>query len=100
MPTVWITNKSGHDFSDARRFGDLQFLTEGHIKAVAVNSLYRELAEKMQESQEDDYIVLTGMPILSAILCSIFAYKHGKINLLIFKDGRYLERNIVIGELI
>lgn len=101
MPRVYITNRSGHDYSDAYRFGDeLIFLSEGRISALAVNKTYRELAEKLQNSKPDDYIVITSLPMLSAIACSILAAKHGKLNILVFKDGRYIERNIKIKELL
>jgi hypothetical protein len=101
MSRVYITNRSGHDYSDAYRFGtEIVFLSEGRISALAVNKIYRDLAEKLKDSTSKDFIVITSLPLLSAIACSILAYKHGRLNILVFKDGRYIERNIKIAELL
>lgn len=93
---VYVINRSGHDYSDAHRFGRLVFLTEGKIKQLEVNNLYRDLCDKLQDSTPNDYLLLTSMPILSSLAASILAAKHHKLNLLLYKAGRYIERNIVI----
>jgi chloramphenicol O-acetyltransferase len=97
---VYIVNKSGHNYEDALRFGkELIFLTEGRIKQISVNNIYREVSEKMKDSSPDDYLIITSLPIISAIAASVLARKHGRLNLLIFKNGKYLERNISLDEL-
>lgn len=102
MAKIYVTNKSGHDYSDAMRFGDeIVFLSEGRIKNPnAVNDLYRSLAAKLSSSAAEDYIVITSLPVLSALACAIMARKHGRLNLLVFRDGKYSERNISIDELL
>lgn len=100
MRKVYIINKSGHNYSDAERYGTLCYLSSGHVKSVDANSIYRDLALKLADSSEYDYLVITSLPIMSSIACSILARKHGRLNLLIWKGNRYLERNLMIDQLL
>jgi hypothetical protein len=100
MPTVFIVNKGGHDFSDADRFGRLRYLSEGMDSRYAVNKIYRDFAIKLRQSTPEDYILITGLTTMNIIACSCFGYMHGRLNLLIFKNNRYLERRLVLSELL
>ncbi|PIZ78837.1 MAG: hypothetical protein CO041_04350 [Candidatus Pacebacteria bacterium CG_4_9_14_0_2_um_filter_40_15] len=100
MSNIFVVNKGGHDFSKAERFGKLVYLSEGSIDPFKINSMYREMAEAISASHQDDYILSTGLPIMRQILSAMFAFKHGCLNLLLFKNGEYVERRILLGELI
>jgi len=96
-------NKGGHDHSDAERFGELVYLSEGSINRYATSVMYRDFAQILKDSHEDDYLLPTGLTIMSVIACSIFARLHGRLNLLLFKSGKekyYVERSVLIDELI
>lgn len=92
---VYIVNKSAHDFSAADQFGDVVFLSEGSMNRYAVNSMMRLFTEKMKDSHSDDYLVPCSLNVMNSIASAILAHKHGKLNLLLFKQGTYIERNIV-----
>ena len=96
MKTVFIVNKSAHDFSAAEQFGKVVFLSEGSMNRYATNSMVRQFVNTMKNSKSDDYIVPCSLNVMNSIACAIFAHKHGKLNLLLFKDGRYIERNHVL----
>ena len=106
MPNVYIVNKGGHDHSDAKRYGILVYLSIGSINRYAVSEIYREFADKLYNSEAHDYILITGLSVMSSIACSIFSRMHGRLNLLLYRNsrdgekGRYLERTIMIDELI
>lgn len=100
MPKVLVTNHSGHDHSDAQRFGELVFMTQGPIQRYDTNNMYRSMAATIELSKPDDYILLTSLTSLCSIACSMFAFKHGCLNLLIWKGSRYVERRQALGELI
>lgn len=101
MATVYVVNKGGHDFSSAKNYGNLVFLTEGHYSPFAVDKMYREMARKLKDSNPDDFILCTGLTIMNSIACSCFAMRHGgKLNMLLFRNGRYIQRTLMIGELI
>jgi hypothetical protein len=93
---VFIVNKSSHDFGPAEKYGKIIFLSEGSMNRYAVNSMHRTFTEVMKDSKENDFIVPCSLNVMNAIACAIFAHKHGKLNLLLFKDGLYLERNVVL----
>lgn len=96
MPNVFVVNKSNHDFSQAEKFGTVRFLSEGNINRYATNNMFRKFSEVMENSNPDDYIVPCSLNVMNSIACAIFAWKHGRLNLLLFKDNNYIERNHVL----
>ena len=102
MSHVYVVNKStsksgtGHDFSPAERFGNIVFLSEGPMNRYSTNNMHRKFTDAMEGSNGEDYIVPCSLNVMNSIACAIFAVKHGKLNLLLFKDGEYLERNLII----
>jgi|TARA_R100001530_G_scaffold22999_4_gene18901 hypothetical protein len=92
---VFIPNKSAHDFSDAERFGELRFLTEGILKKYSTDILYRTLLDGMKDAEDHDYLVVSSLSILNSLASAIMARKFDHINYLIFRGGNYLERKII-----
>ena len=93
MKKVYIVNRSSHDFGPAEKYGEVKFLSEGSMNRYATNSMIRQFSEVMMLSEADDYIVPCSLNVMNSIACAIFAKKHGCLNLLLFKDGTYIERN-------
>lgn len=101
MPKVYIINKGGHDYSEANKYGELHFLSEGPISKFAVSKIYRDFAMSLRESTPADYILLTGLTTMACIACACFSFLHeGKLNLLLFKNGKYIERKLLLSELL
>lgn len=96
MRKVYIINKGGHDYTPAEKFGDLVYLSEGLLQKYNTSQMYRLSLERMRDSEPSDYIVLTSLSTFCAIACSVFAHKHGRLNLLLYKDDDYVERQLVI----
>lgn len=95
MSKVYIVNRSAHDFSSALKFGEIIFLSEGPMNRYSVNNMHRQFTDRMKDSHEDDYLVPCSLNVMNSVASSILAFKHGKLNLLLFKAGDYIERNIV-----
>jgi hypothetical protein len=93
---VYIVNKSSHDFGPAEEYGEVIFLSEGSMNRYSTNSMIRQFSEAMELSNSEDYIVPCSLNVMNSIACAIFAHKHGKLNLLLFKDGVYIERNHIL----
>ncbi len=93
---VYVVNKSAHDFSKAEEFGEVVFLSEGAVNRYATNNMHRKFKESMRGSSPDDYIVPCSLNVMNSIACALFARKHGKLNLLLFRKGEYVERNLII----
>jgi len=96
---VYVINRAGHDYTPALRFGDLVYLSDGMLPKYSVNRLYRIMHNSLKSSSPDDYILLSGLGVAQSIACSIFALKHMRLNLLLFKDGGYVERKIVLDDI-
>ena len=101
MPKVFIINNSGHDFTEAKKFGELVSMTRGRIPdRYNVTEMLRSFAPFFADSSEDDFILHTGPGVMSAIACAAFAAKHKRVNLLIHRaeqngNDRYVHRKIV-----
>jgi hypothetical protein len=100
MPTVYIVNKGGHNFEEAKRYGHLEYLSEGAASRYAINKIYRDFAMHLRSSTPDDFILLTGLTSMSVVACSCFARMHGRLNLLLFKNDRYVCRRVMLDELL
>lgn len=96
MPKVYVVNKSNHDFGPARNYGEVIFLSEGPMNRYSTNNMMRVFTQKMKLSTKDDYIVPCSLNVMNSIACALFAHKHGTLNLLLFKEGSYIERNHVL----
>ena len=94
MPKVYVVNKSSHNFSKASAFGEVVYLSEGRMSRYEPNKMARRFMEKMKDSQPDDYLLMCGLSTMNSIACALFAMKHETLNLLLYKNGRYLERNL------
>jgi len=93
---VFIVNKSSHDFGPAEKYGEVIFLSEGSMNRYAVNSMHRLFHSILEKSDKNDYIVPCSLNVMNSIACAVFANKHGRLNLLLFKDGIYIERNLIL----
>ena len=93
---VFIVNRSSHDFSEAEKYGQKIFLSEGPMNRYSVNNMVRQFSERMKDSKSDDYLVPCSLNVMNSIASAILAHKHGRLNLLLFKQGIYIERNIVL----
>lgn len=100
MKKVFIINRGGHDYSDAKRFGKLVFISEGILNRYSVGRMYREAVEKLRDSTNEDYLLVSGLNIMNTIVGGILSRKHGRLNLLLFRKNVYIERRIIIDELL
>jgi hypothetical protein len=96
MPKVYIVNRSPHDFSAAKPYGELVYLSEGSMNRYSTNHMIRLFTEGLTDSSKDDFIVPCSLNVMNAIASAVFAHKHGTINLLLFKEGRYIERRHIL----
>ena len=97
---VLLINKSSHDYTGAQAFGDLIFMTDGSLRRFSTSKMFRMFEPFIKNSKPYDYILLSGMTVMCSVACAMFAQKHGRLNLLIYKpDPRnpstYVERVIV-----
>jgi len=93
---VYVVNKSSHNFSAAEKFGELVFMTEGRMNRFSTNDMIRKFKDSLADSKSTDYILLCSLNVMNSLACAVFAHKHGTLNLLLYKNGSYVERNHVL----
>jgi hypothetical protein len=94
MPRVYVPNNSGSDYSDAERLGDIIFIMEGAQDRYNTDGFYKKCQEALAESEPNDFILITSLPIISAICSTIFGRMHGRVNYLLYRQGRYVIRTM------
>lgn len=91
---VYIVNDGGHDYADARRFGELVFCTRGEVDRYDTALMYRKLSSALDDAQPDDYILITSLASLCSVACAMFAARFGCLNLLLFRSDQYVVRTL------
>ena len=54
----------------------------------------------MQDAEETDYLLISSLAILNALASAIMSRKFGRVNYLLFRDGEYIEKVVVIDALL
>lgn len=96
MKKVFCVNKGPYDYGAAETFGELVFCTEGTVDKYDIAQMFRELDKALEQSSPDDYLLITSLTSLCSVACAIFAERHHRLNLLIFRNGGYSSRSIII----
>lgn len=98
MPKVLIPNRGVHDYSEAEKYGELEFVTKGQQNKYSVGNMFRIWVKALKDSHPDDHVMITSLTVLCCIGCMVFALKHGCINLLLFRDSKYISRRLMLQE--
>lgn len=99
-PKVFVVNKSTHDYSQAEKYGELVYVTTGHQYHFATGTHARNWLEKLKNSQPEDMIILSSLNVLCGIGCAVFAMLHGRLNLLLYRNGKYMLREVRLDQLL
>lgn len=95
MRKVFIPNRNqAHDYSSARKFGKLVFLTEGPVVRHAIMDHASIIRRKLADSNKDDYVAIGSLSILTAIATSVFSARHHRVNVLLYEAGEYVEGRV------
>ena len=95
---VYILTDGGHDYSDAKRFGDIQSCNVTVRNKDDIAQMYRELKEVLYDSCFDDLLLISSLTSLCCVASAILVELHGRVNFLLFHDGKYVERNLVLSQ--
>lgn len=85
---------SKFDFSEAKNFGNLIFLLDSNTHPFSPGQVLGELADKLHDYSDRDYLILTGNPVLIGWTVAIAArVNHGRVKCLQWNGRRrcYLE---------
>ena len=96
-PHAFLINEGFHNYDQVKEFGEeVITLTQGKCSRVNATGLLRELEPKLANSLPEDWLVISGPPLVNILACALFALKHGILNLLIYasRDDAYVQRTI------
>ena len=96
---VYILSDGGHDYRAAERFGDLVICSEGQLHKDDISQMYRILTDSLADAREDDFILVSSLTSLCMVASAIMANRFGQVHLLIYKDGRYEARDLLLEQL-
>lgn len=96
---VFVVNDSGHDLTSAKCFGEIVIMSSGTINKFRVSKIFREFEKYISSSSPNDFILQSGPNITCTVASSMFAAKHGRINLLIWRIGESGEESYVVRRL-
>lgn len=98
MAKVFIVSDGGHDYSDAERFGELVYCTEGVIRKDDIAQMYRELSHTftINNMQPGDYLLISSLASLCSVAAAIIGAQFGEIHFLLYKDGQYVSRDLIL----
>lgn len=97
---VFIPAKGYHNWEAAARYGELVFMSNEPFSRAAVSNMIRTFEPFIEESDSEDYIVITGLSVMCSLACSLFVLKHGRLNLLLFDaaSSKYIKRTVILRE--
>lgn len=91
-PVVWIVNQGGHAYKDGERFGRLVSLTSGKVNCLGLDRVMVTIAPKLNSATVNDFVLISGAPILNALVVSMWLTRFPKVNLLQWSEraGGYI----------
>ena len=98
MSKVYIISASAHDFSPAEEFGELVPLSQGPCNRYSVNNIHRIFWPVLKDSNPDDYLLVCGLGIMTAVATAIMSHLHGRVHFLLFKKGGYIPRTLILDQ--
>lgn len=98
MAKVYVLNRGAHDYSQAERFGELVYVTDGLLSKLATGVMYRTLEKAFADSEPTDYILLSSLTTLCSLAVALFAVLHGRVNLLIYHQDGYVLRKLMFNK--
>jgi hypothetical protein len=98
-PRVFVTNFAGHDYTAAEEFGEIVPITKGYISFHSLDRVKYRVCESVGDSHEEDYLLLSGIPVICVIAASYWYFLHKKVKLLVHdKKGGGKYRELIISE--
>ncbi len=87
---VYVTNFSGVDTTDAKRFtsgGDIINITEDKVNIFNTDSLVRNIEFKLKDMKAEDLLLLAGNSTIVGYCCMVVLRKFGSVSFLVWNNG-------------
>lgn len=94
---VYILVNSGHDYSDAERFGSLHFLNVPVEAKGDINQLYAFLTQALWDADPNDYLMIgSGAASMGCVATAVMTEWFGRVNFLLYRKDRYEEQKLIL----
>lgn len=91
IPKVFLINYSGHDFSPAKKWGEIEIITSGFVDPKLEDRTVFNILEPIHKnSHSEDWLVVgAGLALVNVMACILWMRKHGKLKMLLWnrKEG-------------
>ena len=81
-PKVFVSNFSGYQYDKAEAYGDLIYMTHGFVPLNDLGEIRKKLVAFIEQSRQEDYLILSGHNLLCALISILWREKHGYVNIL------------------
>lgn len=98
LSRVWIVNFAGHDFSPAKKWGEIAAVTTGYVDPALEDRVIYNIAKQIQESSAEDWLCVgSGLAIVNVIVSLLWLKKHKQIKMLLWNrkqgsESDYIEK--------
>ena len=91
---VYVTNLGFHDYTPAKRYGDIIPCTRGNLDIRHTDRVEAELQSVLAGSEDEDFLLISGHPLIVALCVGYWFRLHRTINILYWDPlvGDYLLR--------
>lgn len=100
MAKVYIINDSNHNFDDAKRYGELRYVTKGKVPIFKTGATKSLLIEGLKDfDHTNDYLLVSGPSLLCMQAALLLCNGDNKvIKTLVFdaKEQSYIVRHLVV----
>lgn len=100
MPKVYITNTAGHDFTQAKKFGEIVWITRGFVSFQSLDRLKYKIIDQIKDSTPDDYLLISGTLLVSIVAAIAWYEMHQKVCILVHSrnDGDDYRKFVITKE--
>ena len=79
---VWLVNEGGHDYTALNQYGRVIPLTRGNVNPFSVDRHLVTIGPRLQAATAEDYVAISGLPILNMVVGLLWLSKFPKMNIL------------------
>lgn len=97
MHKVFITNFQDKNFSPAKKYGEVIFVTKGFMPLDDMEDVRSSLSKYVELSSPQDFVILIGPSVIIAMFTVLWFQKHGFMNVLSWDNKNMAYRHFVIG---
>lgn len=94
-PVVWIMNQSyQHDYSKAKKFGELREVTRGPVNIFNPEKIVPFLNGKLSKVKQEDYLLICGHTLLNFFAINEVLQRYNYAKLLVY-GAKYKDYRVV-----